>query len=430
MDRRGFLNATLATAAVAVPLVRPRRPTRPDVLIVIGGDFGWRDVTPHVRTPTIAQLERRGMTLRKAFSYPAGGLTAYTVLFGRHPRRSGIDATPSYYGSSSVPDPDPALVSLPKILREAGYATGLFGKWNLGKNDVEHRARTPHLHGFDTWRAGVPGVVVQGGGTGYRNWLRVDDGVERMERTYQTAALRDAWLDWWGATEGPKLAVCAFHVAHLPFHDPPPELLAPYPKGSRGIITPEQTARSRTRIQYEEMVGSLDTVLGQMLEHVSDETLVLFFSDNGTPVKARAPDQDSGKIKHTTFDGGVNVPMFVVGPGIGRGTCSSLVSTVDVLATVADLVDAPVPDGAAEDSLSFRALLGDPGRRIRDHVFAEDEDEAMVRTETHKLRRHGEGLDLYDLRTDPDESRPLDGGKERNADVLAALRRVLDDPLS
>ena len=436
MDRRRFLEGSAALLG-ASPLTgsswpgrRTRREERPDVLLLIGGDFGWRDIDPHVHTPSIARFMEQGMTFTKAFSYPAGGLTCYTLHFGRHPRRDGIVSTPLYYASTDEPAPDPGLLSLAGLFKRAGYSTGLFGKWNLGRLPDIRRALTPNHFGFDTWAAGVPGIVVQGGGTGYRDWLRVDDGEERMDDSYQTLAMQSAWERWWKRTEGPRFAVCAFHVAHQPFHNPPSKLLPPRPRGDRALISQTLAMRTRMRVMYEDMIGSLDTVIGQILEVASDDTRVVLVSDNGTPVRAAARDQNPKKIKHTTFDGGINVPLIVRGPGIRPGRSEALISTVDVYGTVADLAGLEVPPGAAEDSRSFLEVIHAPRRSTREHVYAEANDlEFVVRTDTHKLRRLRNKLELYDLVADPEEDRPLDRRKPANAAIAEPLLKILRNPL-
>jgi len=398
---------------------------QPNVLVVIGGDLGWRDVAPHVHTPNLALLMKRGRVHRNAFVYPTGPLTSYAFLFGRYPRRDGIVESPSYYEEegSRVPNPSPALESLPKVMKRAGYATGLFGKWNLGGVDGGERARAPALHGYDTWRAGVPGILSRGGGSGYTDWFRVDDGVESMSTEYQTSALGAACEDWWKATSGPKLAVCAFAAAHAPFHEPPAELVREPP-------TPiKRSPRWPARVQYEAMVQSLDTVLGRMLARVGEDTLVLFFTDNGTPIQAAAFDQNPRRVKHSTFDGGIHVPLVIAGPGVAAGETNALVSCVDLAPTLARFVGADLPPEAFPDAQPF-ATPGALETSRRKFVYADANDEEyMVRTKTHKLRlvREERRLvqELYHMRHDPDEDHPMALDDELNAALGDELRALL-----
>jgi arylsulfatase A-like enzyme len=421
--RREFLRRSGGLLAALPTLASRPSDERPDVLLLVAGDVGWRDVAPHVHTPSLAALMRRGAVFRKAFSYPAGGLTSYGLHFGRHPGRDGILEAPNYYEDLGLPDPDPELPSLARVLKDAGYATGLFGKWNLGKNDRTERARTPELFGFDAWRAGVPGILLQGGGTGYEDWLRVDDGVETRSKEYQPTAMLAAFERWWRETPAPRFALCAFHVAHQPFHDPPGELV---PKPPEPV---KRSPRWRQRRKYEAMVQSLDTLAGRMIARVPQDACVVFTSDNGTPVKAGAFDQDPNKLKHTTFDGGVNVPLVVAGPGVAAGETDALVSLVDLPATLAELAGASPPDGFAVDSVSFRRTLRPRRTPVRTHVYADAKgEEFMVRTRTHKLRRLDATEELYDLRRDPEEAQPLAVADPANAKVLDELRAILDGP--
>ncbi len=441
LDRRelhALLGVTLASGLGFAPS-RQDEDAPPDVLVVVGGDLGWTDVVPNVPTPELAKLIRRGRTFRQAFSYPAGTLTAYLLHFGRHPRRDGVFEGLPYYGDGAgepggdpgdAPRANPELPTLPGVLRAAGYRTGLFGKWNLGSVPDTERARTPERFGYECWRAGVPTVLVQGGGSGYEDWLRVDDGVEQRSTEYQTTALFDAWKDWWTTTEGPRFALCSFPVAHGPFHDPP-RALVPNPKRTKGARGDDREGR---RASFEDMVQSLDTVLGQMLELVSDRTIVVFLADNGTPIQATAKGQSPEQVKHSTFDGGVHVPLVLAGPGIEPGPTDALVSLVDLPRTLAELAGAlPDPARAADlwpDSVSLRRLLRQPKRSVRKTVYGEANDrEFFVRSRSYKLRlvldEEGWTEELYNLKRDPEERYPVRLEEPRNRAAREELRTEL-----
>jgi arylsulfatase A-like enzyme len=438
--RRRFLQgsgALLGAAAGALPRLRAEER---DVLVVVGGDFGWPDVTPHVKTPAFGRLMQEGRVLRRAYSFPVGGLTVYSELFGRYPARDGITQNPAYWTDPVEPPPDPAHPTLSSLLKARGYHTALFGKWNLGRAAAGPRARSPELFGFDTWRAGVPGLVTMGGGTGYSDWIRVDDGVEERTQAYQTTAVRDAFVEWWRATPSPRFALVGFHTAHQPFHRPPPALHdEDFDRPTRR--DPELSGNALARFERREpvrrlfraMVQSLDTVVGQMLRAVGRDAYVFLHADNGTPVKAATFDRPEERLKHTTFEGGVNVPFLVRGPGIEPGPSSSLVSTVDLPATVAELLGFPLSDGAAIDSVSFAPVLRAPAARTRTFVYSATKGEDMLRTETHKLRRlggpEGEHL-LYDLVADPVEDRSLNTERRGHAARLAKLRALLEGVLT
>lgn len=411
----------------------------PNVLVLILDDVALSDVD-RLELPTLDRLAEAGVSFRRAYSMPICGPTRYTLMFGRYQRaplgRPCRDAVKEA--------PDTALFSLPKLMKNRGYATGAFGKWHVGSNRDGAWEATPGLHGFDVWRAISPSNVTRCGGNGYSKWTRVDDGQSRLSTEYHTLAVRDELLGWWRATEGPKFAYVAFQTPHKPVHVPPAELLpADYPE--------PRTNREK----FEAMLLSGDLVIGQILDAVDlTNTWVFVLGDNGTPTESVRADQNLGNVKQSTFEDGVRVPFLVHGPGLEHGfRTEALIHTVDLLATLAELTGAPLPAGTETDSLSFAACLRDPAARARSHVYVEyDMGDLMagggrpragnashrrraVITERWKLRRVGSIEELYDLKTDPGELAPLptsgnleaQGLDERTAAVVAELRQALDE---
>ena len=194
-----------------------------------------------------------------------------------------------------------------------------------------------------------------------------------------------------------------------------------------------------TRENYELMVQSVDAMVGDMLAYVDlRDTVFVFVADNGTPSKALRENQERGKVKGTTFEDGVRVPLIFAGPGIAVGEETDvLVHAVDLLATLGDLVGAPPPAHLGLDSRSFAAALAEPhgARSARPYVFCENltpgvpHDRAVV-TERWKLRDVDGSQELYDLRNDPLEERPLplDTDDAELQELLARLRERLADP--
>ena len=205
----------------------------------------------------------------------------------------------------------------------------------------------------------------------------------------------------------------------------------PTPSGApSGPITPTPVTN---RERFEAAVVAMDTALGQMLSAVSlHDTLVLFFGDNGTPSPAVAEDQDHRKVKFTTFEGGVNVPLIAAGPGVERGRqCDALVHTVDVMATLAEYLDFELPDNMAQDSVSFARSFQRPMfRSPRPWVYFErvnpPQFDRAIRDQRYKLRIGHTGTQLYDLLRDPRETRPLPLSDPENAAIRDRLQATMD----
>jgi len=400
---------------------------RMDVVVIVADDLGWSDVSPRVPTPSLERLARAGTTFRGAYAMPVCTPSRYAMLFGRYGRRAGVLAGARTLVPEAAPAAEHAAPSLAELFRGAGYSTAAFGKWHVDPPSTP-LAELARAHGFQTFRAGTRGNLGRER-TAYTRWTRIDDGVESECTQYATLAVRDAFRDWWRATDGPRFAWVAFHAPHQPFHAPPSELLA---EGAR---------LDSNRGCYEAAVRALDRVLGELLDTLDlQHTLLVFVGDNGTPPLAAAPGAEPAHQKASVFEGGVHVPLFVAGPGVRAGVeCTALVHVVDLMATLAEFSGAALPAGAAEDSRSFAALLREPGGRgpratvffeIRGGEEGETRDELGVRSATHKLRIVGDGPgrreELYDLGRDPDEKQPLDLAEPANRAVRDELARALE----
>jgi len=383
-----------------------RHAPRPNLLVIVGDDIGWRDIDASIPTPSLDRLADEGVTYRRAYSTPLCSPTRLALLFGLHGFREelGQFINTCDPGDVSVPL---ARMALPQVLRKLGYRTFAAGKWHLNTVALGPLNQAPQLFGFDTYRAGWVDNLGKVGT--YFDWPRIDDGVVTSTTEYNTTAIRRATTEWWAATDGPKFAYVAFHAPHGPFHAAPASLLPP-----GYVVGPT------TRDRFESMIVALDTELGHLLAEIDlRDTLVLFISDNGTPEAAVAPDQDAARVKSSVYEGGIHVPVFAAGWGVARGQESqALIGTTDLFATVLDVLGVSVPAGAAQDSVSFAPTLTQPasaGNRtwVYSQAFAPNgsgpygfNTKAIV-TATHKLwYRNGQEV-LYDLVNDPTEASPI-----------------------
>ena len=397
----------------------------PNVVLVIADDVGWSDVWPAVPTPNVESLASAGITFRRAYAMPNCITSRYATFLGRMGRREAVGTDYKSY----LP-PGEKVASMAEVFREAGYATAAFGKWHLPADPTRHASVVDS--GFQHLRAGSVANLKGRGGKGYRLWQRIDNGEVAITRDYPTTAVREEFSRWWEEEEGPKFAWVAFHAPHQPLHDPPPEALPEIYERPAGV--------KRLRAQYEAMVASVDHALGSMLELIDlDDTIVCFFGDNGTPPIARSSENDRGRLKGTSFEGGVRVPLILAGAGLDRGrTSQALVHVMDLMPTLAERVGAELPEGAAVDGVSFAGhLLDEASPATRGHLFVEryeqsspgDSDLAVITTR-YKLRRttrsHRTHESLYDLDADPSERRPLDTSLEKHAGTARRLGALLD----
>ena len=166
------------------------------------------------------------------------------------------------------------------------------------------------------------------------------------------------------------------------------------------------------------MAEAMDAQFGRILTAVDREapaTLIFFIGDNGTARQVTQPPFISTRAKGSVYEGGVNVPLLVRGPGVVVGECFGLVNSTDLFATFGELAGTPMP---ADDSVSMVPYFTDPTGSRREFAFAEtftpngfgpyDEHDRCVRERRYKLIRTLTGPDeLYDLALDPFEQQNL-----------------------
>ncbi|MEO0650226.1 MAG: sulfatase-like hydrolase/transferase, partial [Planctomycetota bacterium] len=166
----------------------------------------------------------------------------------------------------------------------------------------------------------------------------------------------------------PWFLYVSYHAPHTPLHNPPQGLCPPdttCPGGFCANLGPGSTGVE----QLKAMVEVMDDQLGRLLEAVDPEdTYVLFVGDNGTTAMGTEAPFSSSEAKGSVYQGGVNVPLIVRGPDVVVGETAAPVGVVDFLATIGDLTGTGL---AADDSVSFGAVLFDPAERPRSTLYAE-----------------------------------------------------------
>lgn len=419
----------------------------PDIALVIADDLGWEDVADGV-TPALDLLAAQGISFAGFHSMPNCSPTRLALLTGRYPRRLGVGEVLDSFAPQGPGNPGlgPELVTLPRLLKARGYTTCLVGKWHGGEAAVEgelaDHAELSALAagGFDHWLAGAPENLSGEGGSGYTDWLRVDDWkVTGVEHDYATAVQVSEAVRWWRTAPRPRFLVLALNTPHVPLHDPPPELLR-----DASVLDGTRTG------QYLAMVQTVDWAVEQVRDELARDDWLFFVSDNGTPPSTNGSGQ---RAKGTTFRRGVEVPLIVAGPRVAQVGVSvaGFAQATDLYATIAELAGIALPTRhGGEDARSLVPAFGLgaawPGRP---YAFSErypnlgttgiDVDERMLRDARWKLRVVRNAPDLmgypgpprdwlYDLSSDPDERAGVDAlHVALDAEQGAAYARLLHE---
>ena len=427
---------------------------RPNVVLVMTDDQGFGDFgfagNPVISTPNLDAMARRSARMGTFYVSPVCAPTRASLMTGRWCQRTR--AIDTYIGRAML---EPEERTVAEYLRDAGWGTGIFGKWHLG-DCYPMRAMD---QGF------VESLVHRGGGIGqpsdplgaeadYTDAVLFRNGEPVSTSGYCTDVYFDAAIEFMRerkAADQPFFAYVATNTPHGPFGDVPEELYQKYreadlspgafPDSVGHPIPAKNDADKLARIfamieNIDQNVGKLFTALEEM--DALENTLVLFMVDNG-PNTQRYVAGMRGMKSHV-HEGGVRSPFLAHWPGrLEAGQGSDRISAhVDVLPTILEACSVDLPGDGSLDGRSLLPLLEGrsvvwPDRQLV--IQAHRGDEAlrgrhfMLRTQRWKLlcpsgfsgNNSQQPLELYDMLADPLEERDL---ASEFPDVLLDLQRA------
>jgi arylsulfatase A len=386
--------------------------TRPNVVLILADDLGYGDVGAfnpggRIPTPHLDRLAREGLRLTDAHTPSAVCTpTRYGLLTGRYPWRTRLPRGVLWGNGDALIEPNRTTIA--SLLRDAGYHTAGIGKWHLGlrwaaipgtvpdrttNNEkapvdwIDYRGRItdgPTHHGFAEF-FGLPASLDM------RDYVYID-GDRVPETPITTLAGEPSTIPAFyrpgraGATFRPERVLgdlTSRAVRYVREHAAgrQPFFLYLALASPHTPVLPTAAFAGRTGLgPYADFVSETDASIGEVLQALeqtgaANNTLVLFASDNGpAPIAGmieslRAKGHDSAGgwrgAKQDLYEGGHRVPVIVKWPGVVApgATSRALVSLVDVLATIADVVGRPLLD-AGEDSISFLPLLRQPATAV------------------------------------------------------------------
>jgi len=425
-------------APPAVPAAPPRPP---NLLVFLADDLGARDLgctgSTFYRTPTIDRLAAEGVLFTRGYAAcPVCSPTRAALMTGRHPARVRITnfiggdrrgpLLPAEY-LRSLPDEE---VTLPELLRERGYVSGVFGKWHLGPPKEIER------HGFT-----VTGSTAVGPGSG-----PLDDPLHARAIAAEAAAFIAAHAD------RPFFCYVPMHSPHVPLVTRPELALEEGRRavgvGPRFDPPPLHPGDPVTRMVqdhpvYSGMIREMDETVATVLAALeksgqAGNTLVVFSSDNGGLSTAEGAPTSNLPLragKGFVYEGGIRVPLVVRWPGVARAgtTCDVPVTTLDLAATLVAAAGCG-PPAAGLDGQSLRPLVdASGGLAPRDLVWHYPHYSnqggrpaaALIagdgqRPGMEKLVEHFEDghVELFDLADDPGEHRDLARERPERAQAL------------
>lgn len=365
--RRLFAAALLgcsgACASAAPPTNTEARAGPPNVIVIVADDLGYGDVSAYepnrVRTQNIDRLAASGARFTDGYVTAAVcGPSRAALLTGRQQNRYGWEFNP--VGRDVTSGVDAAQPMIGQVLKHAGYATGMVGKWHLGQRDGFH----PLDRGFDEyfgvldgateyWETKGPGdvgITTPVDSQIHRGQLPIYRGRETVHVDgYLTDIFTREATDFIERNKArPFFLYLAYTTPHTPLQ-----------AASHYWTRTPSDGREIDRI-YDAMLLSLDDGVGRILdkleaEGLRDDTLIVFLSDNGCPNYVRGACSNgplSGHKAHL-WEGGVRVPYILSWPrAVRAGVYGQPVSSLDILPTVAAAAGAAVPAGREGFDLS------------------------------------------------------------------------------
>jgi arylsulfatase A-like enzyme len=359
-----MLKLILPLGLVAAALMPVGAATRPNVLIVITDDQGFGDLgchgNPILKTPTIDAFAKQATELTNFYVSPVCSPTRSSLLTGRYNYRTGVVDT--FLGRSMM---HPDEVTLAEMLRDAGYRTGLFGKWHLGDN----YPMRPQDQGFQEVLMHRGGGIAQPsdppGGSTYADPVLFRNGKQEKFKGYCTDVFTDAAIKFIGSdTTKPFLAYVAYNCPHAPYQVQGKDW-QPY----KGIdLGPDAFPKvgspwAGKKLNQEEigkaywMIANIDWNFGRLLAKVPDDTIVIFMSDNGAGgVRWNAGLRNR---KGTVYEGGIKVPFFVRWKGhiAEAKKLDRPAAHIDLTPTILGLLNVRAPAGVKMDGRSLVPFL-------------------------------------------------------------------------
>ncbi len=321
---------------------------RPNFILMIADDMAFDDCGaaghPHIRTPNLDKLAQSGMVFEQAFlTCSSCSPSRSSIITCRYPHMT--DAEQLHW---PLPADQETFV---RLLKEAGYYTAASGKWHLGSDAKKHfdRVNETPTAGFRLRSDAQGGAITKSdknNASGCANWVAT-----------LAARPKDRPFFLWLAAIDPHRNYAPNTISRP--HQPADAVLPPY--------IPDTPEVRRDFALYYDEIARLDYYVGSVLEAlevqgVSDNTVVIFISDNGRPFP---------RCKTTVFDSGIQTPLFVRWPGkiAPNSRTQSLVSSIDIGTTILDLAGIPKSNSMLGES--FGSVLSDPATPHRNYIFAE-----------------------------------------------------------
>lgn len=446
-----FISSPCKTTGI--PQQGAKTPARPNVILIVTDDQGYGDFgftgNHHVRTPVLDRLASESVSFTNFYVSPVSAPTRSSLMTGRYSLRTGVRDTNN--GGAQMASSE---VTIAEMLKDAGYATGHFGKWHLGDN----YPMRPVDQGFDE------SVMHLGGGMGQpgdiTTYLRGDssyfdpvlwhNGKQQAYKGYCSDVFTDQAVGFIEKNYNhPFFCYLAFNAPHTPLQVPAKYLnmyrdidpAAGFDNERQPFYHMSEQDKEDARKVYA-MVTNIDDNIGRVLKRidelgVADNTVVIFMTDNG-PQQRRYIAGMRG-LKGTVYRGGVRVPFLLRYPALKTKSqeIPALAAHIDVLPTVASICNVKMKPGREIDGTDLLPLIkgtaSTTGERSLFFYWTRHSPELYnnIALQRGRYRLVGNtdynsplsSFELFDIEKDPYEQRNIVG---ELPGIAAGLKKELD----
>jgi len=445
-----MLIITLAVGQPRAAYAAPLAGSRPNIILVMTDDQGKGDLSclgnTVLRTPNIDRFRGLSTRLTEFHVSPTCSPTRSAIMSGRHEFRNGVTHTIKERERMAL-----STTTMPQLLHEAGYATGIFGKWHLGDED----AYQPYNRGFSEVFIHGAGGIGQGyegscadfppnrvaEGRYFDNVILHNDTIVQT-KGFCTDVFFQAALGWIRSKHDAKEPFFAYIPTNAP-HGP--------------MVAPEKYTKRFTDLGWDDstagrygMIENIDDNFGLLMHKLDewnawDNTLVIFMTDNGQAGRGGVLNGERVAIhtagfktgKGSPYEGGTHVPAFWRWKGVlGEGVdIPELTAHIDLFKTFCELAGASIPNDIQKiDGRSLLPLLEDPSAPWPDRKLfvhqgrwekGTDPNQAKFRNCAVRSQRWRfvNNKELYDISADPYETKDVAAD---HPEVVAEMRDAYD----
>ncbi|QDV51072.1 sulfatase family protein [Gimesia fumaroli] len=410
---------------------------RPNVLVILVDDLGYGDLSSYgasdLKSPQIDQLISRGMKFTNFYANcPVCSPTRAALLTGRYQDLVGVPGVIRTHPENSWGYLLPTAITLADVFHQAGYYTGIIGKWHLGLESPN----TPNERGFDHFH-GFLGDMMDD----YYQHRRHNVNYMRLnQKTIDPKGhATDLFTDWaceflqqQASSQKPFFLYLAYNAPHTPIQ-PPEEWVEKVVRREPGI--------DPKRAKLVALIEHLDAGIGKVIQTLdqaglSESTIIVFSSDNGGQLSVGANNGNLRDGKQSVYEGGLKVPTGVVWKNriAPQSQSDFMAMSMDLFPTVCEAAGITVPAGL--DAVSFLPILEGKSQTPlrRDWFFRRREGGTRYGGKTIEAVRSGDWkllqnspfapLELYNLKLDPLEQNNLAGKNRNKFNQMSALLRA------